>query len=158
MDKQLSAHWIIVEDCEPFIAKCSACGHIEDSRLVDRIPRCSKCGAEMENSKNHNQNNVDVYVAMFSGNKKDIRVSVFKYVTEKREGVFVHRSKNGIVTKFPEECIGKSSEERGVGFSEEDAVNALFGGVSVHLRQLENEIRRERNLLKCPIDHPVVFE
>ena len=158
MDKQLSAHWIIVEDCEQFIAKCSACGHAEDSRLIGRIPRCSRCGAEMKISTKNKKNKEEVYVAMFSGNKKDMRVSVSKYITEKRDGVFVHRSKNGIVTEFPEESIGKSSEERGVGLSEEDAVNALFGGVSVHLRQLENEIRRERKLLKCPIDHPVVFE
>ena len=112
----------------------------------------------MKTTKDNNQNKIDIYVAMFTKNKKDMRVSIFKYATEKRNGVFVHQNKNGIVTEFPEECIGKSSEEHGVGLSEEDAVNALFGGVSVHLRQLENEIRRERKLLNCPIDRPVVFE
>lgn len=38
--------WIIVDDCEQFIAKCSVCGRIEDSRMVKYHPFC-RCGAKM---------------------------------------------------------------------------------------------------------------
>lgn len=39
-------HWIIVDDCERFIAKCSECGRIEDSRMINKYPYCH-CGAKM---------------------------------------------------------------------------------------------------------------
>jgi hypothetical protein len=39
-------HWIIVDDCERFIAKCSECGRIEDSRMISKYPYCH-CGARM---------------------------------------------------------------------------------------------------------------
>lgn len=39
--------WIIVDDCEHFIAKCSICGRIEDSRMVKNYPFC-RCGARMK--------------------------------------------------------------------------------------------------------------
>ena len=39
-------HWIIVDDCEKFIAKCSKCGRIEDSRMINKYPYCH-CGAMM---------------------------------------------------------------------------------------------------------------
>lgn len=38
--------WIIVDDTEKFIAKCSVCGIIEDSRMVKDYPFCH-CGADM---------------------------------------------------------------------------------------------------------------
>ena len=38
--------WIIVDDTEQFIAKCSICGRIEDSRMVKDYPFCH-CGADM---------------------------------------------------------------------------------------------------------------
>lgn len=38
--------WIIVDDTEKFIAKCSVCGRIEDSRMVKDYPFCH-CGADM---------------------------------------------------------------------------------------------------------------
>lgn len=41
--------WIIVDDCEQFIAKCSVCGRIEDSRMVKDYPFCH-CGARMTGS------------------------------------------------------------------------------------------------------------
>lgn len=41
--------WIIVDDCEQFIAKCSICGRIEDSRMVKDYPFCH-CGAAMRGS------------------------------------------------------------------------------------------------------------
>lgn len=40
-------HWIIIDDCEQFIAKCSECGRIEDSRMINKYPYCH-CGAKME--------------------------------------------------------------------------------------------------------------
>ena len=40
-------HWIIIDDCERFIAKCSECGRIEDSRMINKYPHCH-CGAKME--------------------------------------------------------------------------------------------------------------
>jgi len=40
-------HWIIIDDCERFIAKCSECGRIEDSRMINKYPYCH-CGANME--------------------------------------------------------------------------------------------------------------
>ena len=43
--------WIIVDDCELFIAKCSECGRIEDSRMVYRYPYCH-CGADMRGEQN----------------------------------------------------------------------------------------------------------
>lgn len=39
-------HWIIIDDCEKFIAKCSKCGRIEDSRMISKYPYCH-CGAKM---------------------------------------------------------------------------------------------------------------
>ncbi len=39
--------WIIVDDTEKFIAKCSICGRIEDSRMVKDYPFCH-CGAKMK--------------------------------------------------------------------------------------------------------------
>lgn len=42
--------WIIVDDCEHFIAKCSVCGRIEDSRLVKHYSFC-RCGADMRDKK-----------------------------------------------------------------------------------------------------------
>ena len=38
--------WIIIDDTEQFIAKCSVCGRIEDSRMVKDYPFCH-CGADM---------------------------------------------------------------------------------------------------------------
>ena len=38
--------WILVDDTEKFIAKCSVCGRIEDSRMVKDYPFCH-CGADM---------------------------------------------------------------------------------------------------------------
>lgn len=40
-------HWIIIDDCEYFIAECSECGRIEDSRMISEYPYCH-CGAKME--------------------------------------------------------------------------------------------------------------
>lgn len=48
--KQKMGHWIIVDDCERFIAKCSECGRIEDSRMINKYPYCH-CGAKMEESE-----------------------------------------------------------------------------------------------------------
>ena len=39
-------HWIIIDDCEKFIAKCSECGQIEDSRMIGKYAYCH-CGAKM---------------------------------------------------------------------------------------------------------------
>lgn len=39
--------WIIIDDCEKFIAKCSECGRIEDSRMINEYPYCH-CGAKMQ--------------------------------------------------------------------------------------------------------------
>ena len=39
--------WLIVDDCERFIAKCSECGRVEDSRMINNYPYCH-CGAKME--------------------------------------------------------------------------------------------------------------
>ena len=47
MPKQRTGHWIIIDDCEQFIAKCSVCGRIEDSRMISKYPYCH-CGAKME--------------------------------------------------------------------------------------------------------------
>ena len=43
-------HWIIIDDCERFIAKCSECGRIEDSRMINKYPYCH-CGAKMVESQ-----------------------------------------------------------------------------------------------------------
>ena len=42
--------WIIVDDCEKFIARCSICGRILDSRMVKNYPFC-RCGADMREKK-----------------------------------------------------------------------------------------------------------
>ena len=39
--------WIIIDDCEKFIAKCSECGQVEDSRMISKYTYCH-CGAKME--------------------------------------------------------------------------------------------------------------
>lgn len=46
--------WIIVDDCEHFIAKCSVCGRIEDSRIVENYPFC-RCGAKMKGCEENEQ-------------------------------------------------------------------------------------------------------
>lgn len=45
-NKRPKGDWIIIDDCEQFIAKCSICGRIEDSRMVKDYPFCH-CGADM---------------------------------------------------------------------------------------------------------------
>lgn len=45
--------WIIVDDTEKFIAKCSVCGRIEDSRMIKDYPFCH-CGAYMRGNNNEN--------------------------------------------------------------------------------------------------------
>lgn len=46
-EKRPQGEWIIVDDTEQFIAKCSVCGRIEDSRMVKDYPFCH-CGASMK--------------------------------------------------------------------------------------------------------------
>ena len=46
----VKGEWIIVDDTEKFIAKCSICGRIEDSRMVKDYPFCH-CGAKMKGGK-----------------------------------------------------------------------------------------------------------
>ena len=41
-----TGHWIIIDDCELFMAKCSECGEIVDSRMINKYPYCH-CGAKM---------------------------------------------------------------------------------------------------------------
>ena len=48
--KPKTGRWIIVDDCERFIAKCSECGQIEDSRMINKYPYCH-CGAKMAESE-----------------------------------------------------------------------------------------------------------
>ena len=43
----IHAKWEIIDDCERFIAKCSACGRVEDSRLINKYPYCH-CGAKID--------------------------------------------------------------------------------------------------------------
>ena len=45
---QGTGHWVIIDDCEHFIAKCSECGKVVDSRLINDYPYCPNCGAKME--------------------------------------------------------------------------------------------------------------
>lgn len=45
--KEKTGHWIILDDCEHFIAKCSECGEVEDSRMIIMYPYCH-CGAKMQ--------------------------------------------------------------------------------------------------------------
>lgn len=40
-----TAHWVIVDDCEKFIARCSNCDNYADSRLLPGI--CPKCNMKM---------------------------------------------------------------------------------------------------------------
>lgn len=47
---QKMGKWIIIDDCERFIAKCSECGRIEDSRMISKYPYCH-CGAKMSDIK-----------------------------------------------------------------------------------------------------------
>ena len=44
--EQPQGEWIIIDDTEQFIVKCSVCGRIEDSRMVKDYPFCH-CGAKM---------------------------------------------------------------------------------------------------------------
>ena len=46
-EQRAKGKWIIVDDTEKFIAKCSICGRIEDSRMVKDYPFCH-CGAKMK--------------------------------------------------------------------------------------------------------------
>ena len=47
LEERPQGKWVIVDDTEKFIAKCSVCGRIEDSRMVKEYPFCH-CGAEMK--------------------------------------------------------------------------------------------------------------
>lgn len=38
--------WVVEDDCEHFIARCSKCGRTEDSRMIAEMPYCH-CGAKM---------------------------------------------------------------------------------------------------------------
>ena len=51
-DVQLVKHgrWIIIDDTEQFIAKCSICGRTEDSRCINDMPYCH-CGVKMDGDK-----------------------------------------------------------------------------------------------------------
>lgn len=42
MSKTISK-WVIVDDCEYFIAKCPRCGRVEDSRLIWKFRKCPDC-------------------------------------------------------------------------------------------------------------------
>lgn len=42
--------WIIIDDVEKFLAKCSECGRVEDTRLIEDYPYCH-CGAKMDGGK-----------------------------------------------------------------------------------------------------------
>ena len=46
-EERPQGEWIIIDDTEKFIAKCSVCGRIEDSRMVNDYPYC-RCGAKMK--------------------------------------------------------------------------------------------------------------
>ena len=48
--KRPKGHWIIIDDCELFMAKCSECGEIVDSRMINKYPYCH-CGARMVESQ-----------------------------------------------------------------------------------------------------------
>ena len=41
-----AGHWVIIEDCEHFMAKCSECGKVVDSRMINNYPYCH-CGCRM---------------------------------------------------------------------------------------------------------------
>ena len=43
--------WIIIDDCEQFIAKCSVCGRIIDSRMAKDYPSCPYCLADMRGDR-----------------------------------------------------------------------------------------------------------
>lgn len=49
--KQRVGHWKIIDDTERFIAECSRCGCVEDSRMVYRYRYCCHCGAKMESEE-----------------------------------------------------------------------------------------------------------
>ena len=48
--KEVEKTWIIVDDCEYFVAKCPVCGRIVDSRSLP--PVCPRCRAMMSNPQN----------------------------------------------------------------------------------------------------------
>lgn len=45
--KRPQGEWILIDDTEKFIVKCSVCGRTEDSRMVKYYPFCH-CGARMK--------------------------------------------------------------------------------------------------------------
>ena len=49
-ERTQKGEWILVDDTEKFIAKCSVCGRIEDSRMVKDYQFCH-CGAKMNADK-----------------------------------------------------------------------------------------------------------
>lgn len=44
---KIKHQWIIVDDCEKFIAKCPYCGYIIDSRIIEKHSVCPKCKTVM---------------------------------------------------------------------------------------------------------------
>jgi len=49
MQEKSLTKWVIVDDCEQFIAKCSICGRTVDSRMIKNYPVCPECNAKMSN-------------------------------------------------------------------------------------------------------------
>lgn len=71
-------HWVITDDCEQFIAKCSKCGRIEDSRMINKYPYC-RCGAKMQEVE---KMTIDEIIEI-----------LVKYKEESKEDYYVKRAK-----------------------------------------------------------------
>ena len=60
-----TGHWIIIDDCEKFIAKCSECGQIEDSRMIGKYAYCH-CGARMSENPTGSKPEISSYYGLKS--------------------------------------------------------------------------------------------
>ena len=68
-----TGNWIIIDDCEKFIAKCSECGRIEDSRMISKYSYCH-CGARMvepQESEEISDRNIKMWEEIFKAESED---------------------------------------------------------------------------------------
>ena len=65
LEQESTGHWIIIDDCEKFIAKCSECGQIEDSRMIGKYAYCH-CGARMSENPTGSKPEISSYYGLKS--------------------------------------------------------------------------------------------
>ena len=99
----------------------------------------------------------NIYVAMLSGNTKNVKIGVFEYPTEEREHIYVYQDERSRETVFPKADIGKANCQRGLGLTADEAVRALRAGFDKEAEQYEKQLAELRKIHKYPVADTVSF-